>query len=68
MITISNSLGSDGQKDDRGSSLRMRVAAAPAFIGQKIKDKKPALKSTGGKIKIAVGVGFTSHRKAKGQR
>lgn len=68
MITISNSQGSDGSKDDKGSVLRMRVHAAPAFIGQKIKDKKPNLKSTGGKVKTAVGVGFTAHRKARGQR
>lgn len=68
MITISNSQGSDGQKDDKGSSLRMRAAAAPALIGQKIKDKKPALKSTSGKVKIAVGVGFKAHRKTRGQR
>ncbi|HCH00025.1 MAG TPA: hypothetical protein DE036_09740 [Actinobacteria bacterium] len=68
MITISNSQGSDGSKDDKGSALRMRIQAAPAFIGQKMKDKKSSFKSTSGKVKTAVGVGFTAHRKAKGQR
>jgi hypothetical protein len=68
MITISNSLGSDGLKDDKGSALRMRIQAAPAFIGQKIMDKKPTLKSTSGKIKAAVGAGFTANKKARNLR
>jgi hypothetical protein len=68
MITISNSQEPDELNGDKGSALRMRIQAAPALIGQKMKDKKSSFKSTSGKIKVAVGVGFTAHRKPRGLR
>ncbi|MDP2211806.1 MAG: hypothetical protein Q8J63_08725 [Candidatus Aquicultor sp.] len=68
MITISNSQEPDELNGDKGSALRMRIQAAPALIGQKMKDKKSSFKSTSGKIKAAVGVGFTAHRKPRGLR
>ncbi|MDI6817238.1 MAG: hypothetical protein QME41_08635 [Actinomycetota bacterium] len=68
MITISNSQEPDELNGDKGSALRMRIQAAPALIGQKMKDKKSSFKSTSGKIKAAVGAGLAANKKPRGLR